>query len=381
MKDQNHGPEDPQGPQGPRSDGSGAPDGSLDEEALRALLRGAVSDLEPDPEALEHIRRAVPARRSRRRQALVGAAAAVLLGGTAVPALYHAATTGGVADDRSTNTASSQRAQQSAPEQHTGGGSGVGGGAGRESMSGGKHKDSGAPGHEKSENRTDGPSGTTSSPDPDNTSTMAATSPSCDRDQLGQGTAKVGQPDKDGRIYGSFRVVNTSDEACTVEGGGTVSATAQGTTQSSRISVVDHTTGDAATGLPDPATAPREVILKPGQAYSVQFAWIPAAGGAGGCSTGGGGTPSPGDSGGGSPSPGTSTSAGTSSKAADTAATEVLGIGGSKPTGEDPGTPQPTGSVQLTHVPEVGEPAAASATIPGACAGTIYRTGALGADS
>ncbi len=211
---------------------------------------------------------------------------------------------------------------------------------------------------------------------------MAATSPTCDRDQLGQGTAKVGRPDKEGRIYGSFRVVNTSDHACTVDGGGVVSAAAHGSTQSSHISVVDHTTGDAASGLPDPATAPREVILKPGQAYAVEFAWIPAVGGTGGCTTGGGGTPTPGGgSGGGSPSPGTSAGAGTSSKAADTASTEVLSAGGAKPTGDDPGTPQPTGSVQLTHVPEVGEPEAASATIPGACAGTIYRTGALAGES
>ncbi len=64
----------------------GAP--SLDEDALRRLLHESVQDLEPDPTALEHLRRAVPARQARHRQVLAGVAAAVLVGGAAVPALF-----------------------------------------------------------------------------------------------------------------------------------------------------------------------------------------------------------------------------------------------------------------------------------------------------
>ncbi|MCZ0980185.1 hypothetical protein O1L60_17650 [Streptomyces diastatochromogenes] len=45
-----------------------------DELALRRLFQDAVSGLEPSHGSLEHLRRAVPARRARKRQALVGAA-------------------------------------------------------------------------------------------------------------------------------------------------------------------------------------------------------------------------------------------------------------------------------------------------------------------
>ncbi|MEK8171549.1 hypothetical protein NKH77_25375 [Streptomyces sp. M19] len=89
-------------------DGVDESDG-VDEEALRRLMRGAVDDIEPSANALEHLRRAVPARRTRRRQALVGAVAAVVLAGVSVPALVHVATGGGDSDDRPANAASSHR--------------------------------------------------------------------------------------------------------------------------------------------------------------------------------------------------------------------------------------------------------------------------------
>ncbi|MCZ0994277.1 DUF4232 domain-containing protein [Streptomyces noursei] len=108
---------------------------------------------------------------------------------------------------------------------------------------------------------------------------MDVTSPVCGRDQLGKGTGTVRPADASGRVYGAFRVVNTSDSACSVEGGGTVDLTPQGSTKADKIHVVDHTSGDDATGLPDPATTPDQLVLKPGQAYEVKFAWIPAAGG------------------------------------------------------------------------------------------------------
>ena len=56
----------------------------MDEVALCRLLRGAVQDLEPADGTLDHLHRAVPARRARRRQGVVGAAAAALLIGTAI---------------------------------------------------------------------------------------------------------------------------------------------------------------------------------------------------------------------------------------------------------------------------------------------------------
>lgn len=83
---------------------------------------------------------------------------------------------------------------------------------------------------------------------------MDVTSPVCGREQLGQGTSTVGTADATGRVYGAFRVVNTSGDACSVEGGGSIGLVAQGSTSPDRVHVVDHTSGDEATGLPDPAT-------------------------------------------------------------------------------------------------------------------------------
>ena len=80
----NHGPDDT-GPEGLDSD----------ELALRTLLHHAVGQMEPRQGTLDHLRRAVPARRARKRQALVGMAAAALFVGTAVPALLHVSNSAG----------------------------------------------------------------------------------------------------------------------------------------------------------------------------------------------------------------------------------------------------------------------------------------------
>ncbi|MGK5631607.1 hypothetical protein [Streptomyces sp. URMC 123] len=352
----------------------------LDEEALRRLLHDVVEGIDPRPEALAKLRRAVPARRARRRQALVGAAAAVILAGTAVPALVHVARSADVAGDRPANAGHGQR--------DPGGMDGV--------------MDS-APGHDHSHRRPgtepgDGPRsdrsgtkpgepqeprGTAPAGSADPTGTMAVSSPLCSRDQLGRGTAYTAPADRDGKVYGAFRVVNTSRSDCTVDGGGGVMATAKGGAESSRIQVVDHTTGDAATGLPAPTLDEERLILKPGQAYEVKFAWVPADGRAGGCaaptaSPEPGGTPSQGAT---PPAEGTDTkSAKAESSGAGAAGNpdgETAGGGGTAGGGTGGTTLKPEASVVLSHTPEVGEPAAADTTIPNACAGTIYRTGAL----
>ena len=105
------------------------------------------------------------------------------------------------------------------------------------------------------------------------------------RAQLGAPTAHKDPADTNGKVYGSFRVVNISDSDCTVDGSGSVLAEARGSADGDSVYVVDHTAGDAATGLPDPTTEKPELILKPGQAYEVRFAWVPAEGGPGGCPT------------------------------------------------------------------------------------------------
>ncbi len=332
--------------------------GGEDEEALRRLLHRAVDDLEPSSDSLDHLRRAVPARRARRRQALAGAAAAVVLGCAAVPALVHVATTSNGADERPANAASSHRTPETSGGRHGEGSGGKGSDGPADTVEqdkGDKDKDKGKDKPPKGEEEG-GPGGGTA-PDPSNT--LNATSPTCSRAQLTSGGAgSVGAADAEGRVYGSFRVANISDSACTVEGSGSVGASAQGGADAARILVVDHTAGDAAAGLPDPSLQPGTLILKPGQAYEVKFAWIPAAGGGtSGCSTTGTPTPDP------------STDPAQEGPQDNPSSGEPGGGGGG-------GEPQDA-SVLVSHTPEAGDPAAASVTIGGACAGTIYRTGLL----
>ncbi|MEV5374558.1 hypothetical protein AB0L26_01040 [Streptomyces nondiastaticus] len=334
----------------------------MDEQTLRQLLQGAVEDLEPAPDSLEQIRRAVPARRTRRRQALVGAAAALILGGTALPAVVHVATTSDAVEDRHANTASSQHT----PEEPAAEPDGVSDGGGRPDEGEARNHD-----EKREERKEEGKKGNEPKPagsspagiPPAPTNTFAAVSPTCDRDQLGKGSGTVGPADRDGRVYGAFRVVNVSRAVCTVGGPGTVAASPRGSAESGRVSVVDHTPGDAATGLPDPTSEPSEVILQPGQAYEVKFAWIPAGdGGRNGCAKPGGGGSSPAPSAGGGAS---------ASPAGSSAATQQ------QPAVPDSPPPTPPPSIVLSHTPDVGEPAIADAKIDDACAGTVYRTGPI----
>lgn len=208
---------------------------------------------------------------------------------------------------------------------------------------------------------------------------LATSAPSCGRQQLGDGSAREGSPDSDGKVYGSFRVVNTSADACTVEGEGVVGASAHGRADIERINVLDHTAGDAAVGLPDPDLAASELVLKPGEAYEVKWAWVPAdcqpaeppepkveegngpegaQGGAGAGGNGPGGNSGGGDSGGSTGGPDT---------------------GGNQGDSGDGGETDKKASVVLSHTPDVGDPAAADTELEGACAGTLYRTGVLAA--
>ncbi|MER7291320.1 hypothetical protein [Streptomyces lydicus] len=338
------------------------------EDDLRRLLQSRVGDLEPAPDALDQLRRAVPARRQRRRHALVGAAAALLLGGTSIPAMVHVANLADGSPDRAANAASSQRAHDGAEGAH---GEGTEQAGPRPPGKDGAKPGAGEPaGKGKSTEKNGAGHGAgAGTPAPDET--MDVTSPACSRDQLGQGTGTVRPADSAGRVYGSFRVVNTSGAACSVEGGGTVGVVAQGSTNPDRIHVVDHTSGDEATGLPDPATTPDQLVLKPGEAYEVQFAWIPESGG------GTTGCVSPGPS----PTPDPTKDPGQSPDAGATTAGD--GGGGSGQAGGDEGSAggggAASGGIVLSHTPEAGEPAAADAKVSDACAGTVYRTEALAA--
>ncbi|MFJ1594351.1 hypothetical protein ACIOD0_29510 [Kitasatospora albolonga] len=353
------GPGDgPGGSGGGPGDGPGGSggDGELDEVVLRRMLHGAVGGLEPSDRTLEHLQRAVPARRARRRRAAVGAVAAALLIGTAVPAFVH------VADSDGPSTALPAIAGHGEQAQ---GGNGEEPGpeapgdrpvkpTDRESRQG-----SGAPDPSRSpSSSTDkdpegaATGGGASTPPPEGLASL----PVCDPGQLGVASAGAGAPGADGTVYGSFRIANVSGAECTVSSNGTVGFTALGAADPLKITVVQHMGGDAAPGLPDPSQEPGTVLLKPSMAYEVQFAWVPADT----CPTA---PPSP------SPTPSPDGTGGTTGEGSGQSGTDTQSL-----TRDGGGTAE--GSIAVTHTPETGAPTAET-KIDNACSGTIYRTGVL----
>jgi hypothetical protein len=346
------------------SDGSldlDSPEGAgrtSEEEALRTLLRDAVQSIEASPDALDHLRRAIPARRQHRRQALAGAAAAVLLVGMAVPALIHVADTSSRTGAAPPNVASSHAASPGEDGHTNYWAGGPTAGQGAPTATGGTGT--------KHESPTDDPPPATTAP----VDSAVPSAPDCSSVQLGQGSSSADAPDANGRVYGWFRVANVSGIPCTVPGSGQVQVLAEGAADPSRIQVVSHTPGDPAAGLPTAAGGP--VVLAPGDSYEVQFAWVPASDGPGGCPT----TPTTPPT---TPTPtdtptepaATGGSTGSSPDTSDgNGASPQLG------TGDAPTSPPP-GSVELNHTPAAGAPVVDGPVIQNACAGTIYTTSAI----
>ncbi|WP_242625818.1 hypothetical protein [Streptomyces sp. BK022] len=338
-------------------DGLGA-----DEQALRRLLHSAVEDVEPRTGSLEHLRRAVPARRARKRHAAVGMAAAALLLGTAIPALVHVSNTGGT-DPNTAMAGQSESTQGGEGKGHASDGA-TGDTRGTTGDKPGTGKDGGekdAPGK-----KGGGESGRKGAANPE--ASLASGTASCTPAQLGV-TGSAGGPDSAGVFYGTFRVANVSGTACTVTGAGQVGAIAMGAADQAKLGVVAHVSGDAASGLPDPSLAVSSLVLRPGGAYAEKFAFVPSetcpVSGGGDSTTGGGsatGGPSPDPS----PSGDTGTTTGTSGTGGTGgtvgAAPQLLTVDG-----------QADGSVQVTYSAASG--AASSAVVSNACAGTVYYTG------
>ncbi|MFD8823274.1 hypothetical protein ACFV1C_13055 [Streptomyces sp. NPDC059605] len=342
-------------------DGLNGGDAELDEVALRRMLHGAVRDIEPRDGTLDRLQRAVPVRRAKRRQAVVGLAAAALLIGTAVPAFVHVANSDGSSAANPAIAGHGEQAQ---------GGNGTEGGSEHEGKDSGGHTDGrtdGDPGHPEStsspaDSRGQGENGNlaggTADPDRTEVAAMAA----CGPGQLGVASAETGAAGADGTVYGTFRIANVSGTECSVNNGGSVGFQTMGAADETRIMVVHHTAGDAASGLPDPSQEQRTVLLKPSMSYEVKFAWVPKDT----CPTAGASpSPTPTEGGGGGAGGATVSGAGSGDGTTDMDAQFL---------GEDGGIQD--GSVSVMHTPEAGAPVAA-ATIPNACAGTIYRTGVL----
>ncbi|GGX12832.1 hypothetical protein LZ269_09985 [Streptomyces lomondensis] len=341
----NHGPDD-QSPQGLDSD-------ELD---LRRMLHQVVQEVEPRDGTLDYLRKAVPQRRARKRQAVVGMAAAALFIGTAVPALVHVSNaTGSEANPSVAGHASQTQGGASEGKGPDGGESSAAGTSGKP-----EGKDKGDKKEKDEEKGTGSSPGAPQGADP--SSSTAAGIPACTAAQLGPAAGSSAAPDSTGAVYGSFRVTNVSAASCTVSGPGSVSALPQGAADATKVGAARHAAGDAAAGLPDPSLEAAQLVLQPGTAYDVKFAWVPTET----CPTPGGDPGDPGD-----PTPDPTPSGDTT----DTGGTSTGGDTGTAPqlTTED-GTAE--GSVAVTYTPETGS-GAATVTVSNACAGTVYWTGLL----
>ncbi|MDX3690010.1 hypothetical protein PV726_06590 [Streptomyces europaeiscabiei] len=338
---------------GPKGTGGFEPD---DELVLRNLLQHAVSEIEPRDGTLEHLRRAVPARRARKRQAVVGMAAAALFIGTAIPALVHVSNSTG-SDLNTSNMGNGSQTQGSGGQSkgQTGGHDSSGGSSGGSKNSGkDSAKDKGDKG--KGENK-----GSTGGAQPTPTTDVSTL---CTSVQLGGG-ASVGAPDSSGAVYGTFRVSNISGTSCTVSGAGGVITTPQGAADGAKITVANHVAGDAAAGLPDPSLSLTQVMLAPGAAYEVRFAWVPSEP----CPTTSGGTTDGGGTGGTDPStdptPTGEATPGTTTDGSNSVSTQLFTEDGVV-----------DGSVLVSHIAEGGI-ATFTTAVSNACAGVVYRTGLL----
>jgi hypothetical protein len=336
------------------------PDGlDSDELALRRMLHDVVQEMEPRDGSLDHLRRAVPVRRARKRQAAVGMAAAALFLGTAVPAVLHVSHAGG--SDANPSIAGQASQAQGGADQ---GKNPDGGSSGKVGDSSGATGDQGKDGSGDAGRGKESAGGTASAGP---ASPSAASAPACLPDQLTAGGPSVAVPDAAGTVYGGFRVQNSSAAACTVGGAVTLTYEVQGAADPAKITVAAHASGDVAAGLPDPSLNVSRLTLAPGSAYEVKFAWVPSET----CPTTGG--PGGGDGGGtGSPSPTPSDPAGTTGTTGTTGGETASGAT-AQLYAED-GTAD--GGVVVSYTAVDGAPAV-KATVPDACAGTIYRTGVL----
>lgn len=340
--------------------GTGAGTGA-DEDALRRLLHSVVNDIEPSAGALDHLRRAVPARRARKRQALVGAAAAALLICTAVPAFVHVANSGGGDSANPVNAGHGEESQGgtgNAPGV-TGGDNGVKGptqGTG-DAIPPGTSAGPNPPVGPPADGLGDGASGAVQSP-------AAGEVEPCTAGQLSVST-ELGQPDAEGKVYGTFRITNTSATDC-LASGSSVGFQTQGAADATRIGVSRHAEGDAATGLPAPApTESDTLVVAAAKWYETKFAWVPSDT----CPTEGASpAPSPsegGTAGGGGAGGGGGSQGGTGTTDGSAVEPQLVTEGAVK-----------DGSVTVTYA-ALGGSVGGQSSVPNACAGTIYYTGML----
>ncbi|MEU1286496.1 hypothetical protein [Kitasatospora sp. NPDC005856] len=354
---------------------------SAEERAVRELLHGAVSGIQPAVGGLPRIRRAVPRRRAARRGAWTGAAALAFVVAIGLPVLHEGEHLGLSGGPGSADAKSPAAASPSGGAGTAGGTGGVTqadpGGTGSATASSGTATAPHTPGGGLT--HTDGglaPTGTSGAGD-------GGIVPLCTRTDLGDGVAQIGTADGDGRIYGSFTVYNVSARSCRLGGPGSVAVTAVSGGDRGRIRTADHVPGDPVAGLP--AMDGEPPVLAPRAAYRVPFAWVPdrTCTGSNSLTTPSNGThqvalrsdvPAV--------EPGAPESVPSGESSANPPASSSPSAG---PTTAPSPTPTPSGgptsapsSVTIAHTPAPGSPAAATATLPVACGGTVYRGGVQG---
>lgn len=256
----------------PASRGPEPEPSSGEEQAVRALLHRAVAEVQPAPDALARIRRAVPARRARYRQAWTGAAVIVALTAVAVPTLN-----GLGALQLSDGSAPGAAAQAGTEAARSGGGAvqrSTGPAVPVPVPGDGSASPVGASAAPTAAGQSASPSSSASGPSaPAGATAPPSTAPACARTDLGGATVTTGQADATGRVYGAFTVTNVSGHPCLLGDPGTLGAMVSG---GGAVQVVPHTAGDPAPNLPPPAPdSPR--LLAAGANYRMVFAWVPDA--------------------------------------------------------------------------------------------------------
>ncbi|MFJ1758396.1 hypothetical protein [Kitasatospora sp. NPDC088134] len=323
------------------------PGAGLTEDQLRARLHRAVAAVEPGPGALPRLRAAVPRRRAARRRALGGAA--VLAAAVAVLPVVNATRPfdlSGVPADgpAATGPQPGPTPSASGPSPHPRPGTGgpvVGQGVGT------------------------GPAASASA-DPAAGPGTAAAVPACGPVDLGRADAQQAAADPAGKVYGWFQLTNTTAHACRVQSPGRLDLG----TGATGVRLLAHTVGDPAGSLTDPAALPPELLLGPGSAYLVRFAWVPTR-----C-----GDPTTTPSGSSSPQP-VPAAASPAAAAADPGPGPVQPLTAVDPSptgaptpGATAGPTPPTGPV-LGYAPDGAAAPAAATALPAGCGGTVYFTG------
>ncbi|WP_316522627.1 hypothetical protein [Kitasatospora brasiliensis] len=351
---------------------------STEERALRELMHGAVSGIQPSAGGLPRIRRAVPRRRAARRGAWTGAAALAFVVAIGLPVLHegeHLGLSGGPgsADAKSPAAGSPSGAAGTfgdGPAAHPDP-SGTGAVTPPPGTAAASHAPGAGATHTEGGQASTGAAG------------AGDVVPLCTRTDLGEGAAQVGTADGAGRIYGSFTVYNVSGRSCRLGGPGSVAVTAVSGGDRGRIRTADHAPGDPAVGLPTMDAEPP--VLAPRAGYRVPFAWVPDQTCTG---SGAGAVPANGvnkvrlraDAPAAEPeAPASDVSGAPSANPQASSSPTAAPTTESSPTTTPSGNPSTTApTATLAHTPAPGSPAAATATLPVACSGTVYRGGVQG---